>query len=112
MIKKKLQASAIKVLLLILALGMNSGVQAQLAEEGMNDLGKRYKIFIYEKRSLGRSKWLYQTKTVSEGKEKPYFSDWQTADCTNSTIDGKVIKAISGGRWNEDGILKAVCGVR
>lgn len=95
-----------------LALGASASAVAQLAEEGTNDLGKRYKIFIYEKRSLGDGRWEFQTKTVGDGMSKPYYSDWKVADCWRSTIDGKLVTAVRRGTWNDDGILKAVCGVR
>ena len=52
---------------------------SQLAEEGINDLGNKYKIFIYAKESRGQGKWDFQTKTVGEGISKPRYSSWQIA---------------------------------
>ena len=93
-----------------------SPAHSQLAEEGINDLGNKYKIFIYAKESRGQGKWNFQTKTVAEGISKPYYSSWQKADCWNSTINGKFVGAVKirpggrGGGFSDAGILKAVCG--
>ncbi len=91
---------------------------SQLAEEGVNDLGKKkYWIFIYSKKDIGNGKWRFQTKTIGEGLSKPRFSSWQEADCWNSTIDGKLIGAVKirpggrGGGFSNAGILQTVCGV-
>ena len=99
----------IRYFMLSLAIGWAFPVKAQLAEEGRNDLGKTYKIYIYEKHPLGDGKWSFQTKTVSEG-NKPYYSDRRVADCWGSTVDNVLVTAVRRGRWNDDQILKAVCG--
>ena len=93
-----------------------SPANSQLAEEGINDLGKKYKIFIYAKESRGNGKWAFQTKTVGEDLSKPRYSSWQEADCWNSTIDDKLVGAVKirpggrGGGYSNAGILQAVCG--
>jgi hypothetical protein len=87
--------------------------RAQFAYEGVRmDVG--YKIFIYAKESLGPGKWRFQTKAVYSTGGKPYFSDWRTADCYESTINGKVVPAISryGVEAGEPEVLRAVCGYK
>ena len=84
---------------------------AQFAYEGMRqDVG--YKVFIYEKRSLGEGKWEFQTKAVFSNGSKPHFSDRRIANCDDSTIDGQVVRAIPqyGYEEGESEVLRAVCG--
>ena len=84
---------------------------AQFAYEGFRqDVG--YKVFIYEKRSLGEGRWEFQTKAVFSNGSKPHFSDRRVANCSNSTIDGKVVRAIAqyGYEEGESEVLRAVCG--
>lgn len=85
---------------------------AQFAYEGMRQ-GIKYKVYIYDKRSLGDAKWDFQTKAVFSSGSKPYFSDQRIADCYNSTIDGKVVRAIPqhGYELGDGAILLAVCGM-
>ena len=85
---------------------------AQFAYEGMRQ-GIKYKVYIYDKQSLGNGKWEFQTKAVYSSGSKPYFSDRRIADCYNSTIDGKVVRAIAQYGYEEgDGaVLLAVCGM-
>lgn len=110
----KKQITACICCLSMLCLGM--AAKSQLAEEGINDLGNKYKIYIYSKQSLGEGKWRFQTKTVGETLSKPHYSSWQEADCWNSSIDGKIIGAVKilhkgrGGGHSNAGILQAVCG--
>jgi hypothetical protein len=84
---------------------------AQFAYEGFRqDVG--YKVFIYEKRSLGEGRWEFQTKAVFSNGSKPHFSDRRIANCYDSTIDGKVVRAIAqyGYEEGESEVLRAVCG--
>lgn len=83
---------------------------AQFAYEGMRQ-GIRYKIFVYAKEYLGNERWRFQTKAVYSTGSKPYFSEWRTADCENSTIDGEIIRAIPkyGYQEGEAAVLHAVC---
>jgi len=76
-----------------------------------------YKIYIYAKESAGALRWRFQTKTVGHNpftkeKMKPFYSDWQTADCANSTVDGRIVAAIaqSGADVGLAEILRTVCG--
>jgi len=86
-------------------------VFAQLAYQGVRQ-DVQYKVFIYQKKSIGNGRWEFQTKTVYDDGSKPYYSNWQIADCFNSTIDGQVIRAISqyGYQEGESAVLLAVCG--
>jgi len=86
---------------------------AQLAYEGMQ-MGERYKIYIYAKESLGAGKWRFQTKAVYASGAKPFYSEWRTVDCFESTIDGKTVPAVAryGFERGEPEVLKAVCGYR
>jgi hypothetical protein len=88
-------------------------VNAQLAHEGMQ-MGVRYKIYIYSKESMGPGIWRFQTKAVYASGSKPYYSDWRTADCANSTIDGKTVPALAkyGYERGEPEVLRVVCGYR
>lgn len=84
---------------------------AQFAYQG-TQTGTKYKVFIYAKESLGDGRWRFQTKAVSDDGSKPYYSDWRTADCFNSTVDGEVVKAINpyGYQRGAVEVLYAVCG--
>lgn len=84
---------------------------AQFAYQG-TQTGTKYKVFIYAKESLGHGRWRFQTKAVSDDGSKPYYSDWRTADCFNSTVDGEVVKAINpyGYQRGAVEVLYAVCG--
>jgi hypothetical protein len=86
---------------------------AQLAYEGVQ-MGERYKIYIYSKESLSAGKWRFQTKAVYASGGKPFYSDWRTADCFESTIDGKIVAAVArfGYERGEPEVFKAVCGYR
>jgi hypothetical protein len=88
--------------------------KTQLAFQGVNNEGKSYKIFIYQKYSTGPGRWTFQTKTMGGSLDKPYYSDWQKADCERSTVDGKLIAAIPYGTeyGGQDRVLQAVCGLR
>lgn len=75
------------------------------------------KIYIYAKENIGPGVWRFQTKAVGYNpfkKEeiKPHYSNWQTAVCHESTIDGDIVPAIarSGVEAGAPEILKAVCG--
>ncbi len=84
---------------------------AQFAYQGQYQ-GHPYKVFIYEKQSLGDGRWEFQTKAVYNDGSKPYYSDRQVADCFKSTIDGRVVKAIPyySVEKGDAEVLKAVCG--
>jgi hypothetical protein len=84
---------------------------AQFAYQGQYQ-GHPYKVFIYDKQSLGDGKWEFQTKAVYSDGTKPYYSDRKVADCFRSTIDGRVVKAISyySVEKGDAEVLKAVCG--
>jgi len=85
---------------------------AQFAYENMRQ-GIRYKVYIYDKQAIGDGKWEFQTKAVYSSGSKPYISDRRIADCANSTIDGKVVRAIAkyGYEEGEAAVLLAVCGM-
>ena len=87
---------------------------AQLAYQGINEEGKAYKIFIYQKFSTGPGRWTFQTKTVGGIHDKPYYSSWEEADCAISTVDGKVVTAIPYGTeyGGQVSVLQAVCGFK
>jgi hypothetical protein len=86
---------------------------AQFAYQGMQQ-GIKYKVFIYAKESLGDGRWRFQTKAVHDNGSQPYYSDWRTADCENSTVDGEVVKAINPGgyQWGAVDLIYAVCGIK
>jgi hypothetical protein len=98
--------------LILLGVGFAAGpVSAQFAYEGVRqDIG--YKVFIYDKQSLGSGRWVFQTKAVYSDGSKPYYSNRQVADCYKSTIDGKVVRAIAqyGYEEGDAAVLRAVCG--
>jgi len=87
-------------------------VRAQFVYESMRQ-GIRYKVYIYDKQAMGDGRWEFQTKAVYSSWSKPYFGDRRIADCTNSTIDGKVVRAIAkyGYEEGEAALLLAVCGM-
>jgi hypothetical protein len=101
----------IKRLPLLPLLLLASPVSAQLAYESMSQ-GIKYKVFIYSKEYIGGSAWSFQTKTIFNNGEKPRYGDKRVADCQNSTIDGKVVKAIPAYRYEEgeSNVLLAACG--
>lgn len=102
------------LLFVILAINIPSIAFAQLAYIGQYQ-GNAYKVFIYEKYSLGDGKWKFQTKTVyRDDKIKPIFSDRQIADCWKSTIDGKTVSAIArfSAEKGDAEILQTVCGFK
>jgi hypothetical protein len=84
---------------------------AQFAYQGMQQ-GVKYKIFVYAKESLGEGRWRFQTKAVFDDGSKPYYSNWRTADCPNSTVDGQIVKAINpyGYQRGAVDVIYAVCG--
>lgn len=90
-----------------------SQANAQFAYQG-NSMEGPYKIFIYAKESLGSGRWSFQTEAIFCNGSKPYYSDWRTADCYQSTIDGKTVPVIarSGAEFGEPDVLKAVCGYK
>jgi len=85
-------------------------IHAQFVYEGMRQ-GIKYKVFIYAKEYLGDNSWRFQTKAVYHTGSKPYYSDWRTADCDRSTIDGEVVRAIPqyGYQEGEAEVLYKVC---
>ena len=85
-------------------------IYAQFVYEGMRQ-GIKYKVFIYGKEYLGDNRWRFQTKAVYHTGSKPYYSDWRTADCDRSTIDGEVVRAIPqyGYQEGEAQVLYKVC---
>lgn len=85
---------------------------AQFVYEGMRQ-GIKYKVYVYDKQTIGNGKWEFQTKAVYSSGSKPYFSDRRIADCNNSTIDGKVIRAIAqyGYEEGDAAVLRTVCGL-
>jgi hypothetical protein len=86
---------------------------AQLAYEGIR-MDERYKVYIYSKESLGPGEWRFQTKAVFASGAKPYYSDWRTVNCFESTIDGKTVPVVAryGVETGEPEVFKAVCGYR
>ena len=93
-----------------------SPAYSQLAYEGIRQ-DVEYKIYIYAKETAGNLRWRFQTKTVgynpfTKEKMKPFYSDWQTADCASSTVDGKKVSAIaqSSADVGLAEILRTVCG--
>ena len=89
---------------------------SQLAYQGIRQ-DVEYKIYIYAKEPAGTLRWRFQTKTVgynplTKVKMKPFYSDWQTADCADSTVGGKKVSAIaqSSADVGLAEILRTVCG--
>lgn len=91
----------------------NAPVAQQTTEfiySGMRQ-GIMYKIYIHEKQDLGSNRWRFRTRAeYSRGED--YYSPWRTADCGESSIDGKIIPAIAryGAEEGESTVLRAVCG--
>ena len=94
-------------------------VKAQLAFENTH-MGEDYKVYIYKKANIGSGRWRFQTKTVfrcgaaaMQGckASPPNISDWQTADCDNSTIDGKTVPTVArfGYERGNTEVFKSVC---
>ncbi len=74
-------------------------------------MGILYRVYIEEKQDLGGNRWRFLTRTeYSKGKDS---YTWRTADCGESSIDGKIITAIARSRAEEGGarVLRAVCGL-
>jgi hypothetical protein len=74
--------------------------------------GIMYSIYIHEKQDLGGNRWRFRTRAeYSRGKD--YYSPWRTADCGESSIDGKIIPAIARSGAEEGGatLMQAICGL-
>ncbi len=56
---------------------------AQFAYEGMRQ-GIKYKIYIYDKQSLGNGKWEFQTKAVGFPRFRGHGSGVHRGECTGS----------------------------
>ena len=73
--------------------------------------GIMYSIYMHEKQDLGGNRWRFRTRAeYSRGED--YYSPWRTADCGESSIDGKIIPAVarSGAEEGTASVLRAVCG--
>jgi hypothetical protein len=87
---------------------------AQLAYQGQYQ-GNPYKVYIYEKYSIGDGKWEFQTKTVYRDKNvKPIFSNRRIANCWESTIDGETVSAIArfSAEKGDAEVLRTVCRIQ
>jgi hypothetical protein len=74
--------------------------------------GIMYSIYIHEKQDLGGNRWRFRTRAeYSRGED--YYSPWRTADCGESSIDGKIIPAIARSGAEEGGarLIQAICGL-
>ncbi len=72
--------------------------------------GIMYSVYIHEKQDLGGNRWRFRTRAeYSRGKD--YYSPWRTADCNESSIDGKIIPAIAryGAEEGEASLIRAIC---
>ena len=72
--------------------------------------GIMYSVYIHEKQDLGDNRWRFRTRAeYSRGKD--YYSPWRTADCNESSIDGKIIPAIARYGAEEGGasLIRAIC---
>ncbi|MEI6427547.1 MAG: hypothetical protein WCO45_04030 [Pseudanabaena sp. ELA607] len=82
---------------------------AEFVYSGMRQ-GISYDIYIHEKQDLGNNRWRFRTRAVySRGQD--YYSPWRIADCSQSTIDGKLVPAIarSGSEEGAPKLIRLIC---
>ena len=77
-------------------------------------MGITYKLFIHEKQRLeeGGLRYKFRTRVEYSSDTPTRINDWSIADCFKSTINGKLVPALSrsGAEKGAPHLIRAVCG--
>ena len=110
---KRLLCPLITGLLLVLCQGKQSKAQPKEPfYEGLQ-MGISYKLFIHEKELIdGGIRYKFRTRVEYSSDTPTRINDWRVADCLKSTIDGKLVPALSrsGVERGMPFLIRAVCG--
>ena len=100
-------------LLLLFALFLPSGIKSEEPFYSNTWMGTDYKLFMNDNESLENG-YMYKFRTRYESDSRTTISDWRIADCSKSTIDGKLVPAIAryGYERGLPALIKEICGER